>query len=125
MSTKALVTLLETHWSGWQPGGYTNSTSAQVWAEERAKLSPETLGHKKPDSPDFADSFYEVVVDRIVADVVAFAYRNLVVDNPDGTINLSAPRSGTFILRWGQTKKLSTPTMDAGTSVAITVNEIR
>ena len=125
MSTQALIELVETHWSGWVPGGASNSTSARVWAEEKTKMSPETFGQMKADYPDFADSFYELVVDRIVKDVVVFGYRNLVVENRDGTINLSAPQVDKFILRWGETKRLSTATMDAGTSVTVKVVEIR
>ena len=125
MPAQALITIVETHWSGWVPGGYRNSTSAQVWADEKAVLSPETFGQMKSDYPDTADSFYEIVVDRIVQDVVVFAYRNLVVENRDGSINLMGTRADKFILRWGETKKLSTATLDAGTSVAITVSEIR
>ena len=125
MCAKALITLIETHWSGWVPGGHSSSKSAQVWTEEKTALSPEVFGHMKSEHPDIAGSFYEIVVDRIVQDVVVFAYRNLVVDNRDGTINLTAPTVDKFILRWGETKNLSTPTMDAGTSIAITVNEIR
>jgi hypothetical protein len=47
-----------------------------------------------------------------------------VIDNPDGTVNLSAARTGKFILRRGETMKLSTPTMDAGTGVSVTLDEI-
>jgi hypothetical protein len=64
-------------------------------------------------------------VERIVEDRVGFAYRNLVIENPNGTINLTAPQTGRFILRRGETMKLATATMDAGTSVKLTLDEIR
>jgi hypothetical protein len=96
-----------------------------MWTEENTILSPETLGHSKSDYAGFTSMFYEFVVERIVNDVVVLAHRNLVVDNPGGGINLTAPTSGKFILRWGETKNLSTPTMDGGTSVSVTVNEMR
>ncbi len=124
MPTKALITIRETQWSGWD-GGSTSTLSGQVWTEEKAVLSPETLGHKRADYADHTSWFYEVVIDRIVADVVVFGHRNLVVENPGGGVNLSGPRDGKFILRWGETKKLSTATMDAGTGVTVTVDEIR
>jgi hypothetical protein len=125
MSIKALITLRETQWSGWIPGGHTSTISAQVWAEARTVLSPETVGHPKSRSARAECWFYEVVIDRIVADIVVFAYRNLVVANPGGGINLTAPTRDRFILRWGETKSLATPTMDAGIGVEITLNEIR
>ena len=70
MSIKALIEIVETHWSGWVPGGYSESKSAKVWAEEKTVMSPETFGYKKADHPDSASLFYEIVVDRIVQDVV-------------------------------------------------------
>jgi hypothetical protein len=125
MTTQALITLTESHWSGWNGGSVTDPESAQVWAGEKTILSPETLGHSQPDYAGSGSLFYEFVVERIIADVVVFAFRNLVVENKGGGINLSGPTSDKFILRWGETKRLATPTMDGGTSVAVTVNEMR
>ena len=62
MCAKALITLIETRWSGWVPGGHSSSKSAQVWAEEKTALSPEVFGHMKSEHPDIAGSFYEIVV---------------------------------------------------------------
>ena len=64
-------------------------------------------------------------MERIVEDRVLFGFSNVVIANPDGTINLSGPRTGKFILRPGETKNLRTPTMDMGISVTVTLDEIR
>ncbi len=122
MEHKAQITLQATHWSGWDPDGYSIVTSAKLWVQKGRVLSPATLGHAGAVTDPMS---YEIVVDHMVADRVGFAFRGLVIDNPDGTINLTAPNSGHFILRCGETKELSTPTMDAGTSVSVTVHEIR
>jgi hypothetical protein len=120
----ALVTFQATSWSGWDSDGYSIVTSAQLRVTKGRALNPETLGKSRSDYAELECLFYEVLVERIVEDRVGFAYRNLVIDNPDGTINLSAPNSGKFILRRGETMKLSTPTMDAGTGVTVTLDEI-
>jgi hypothetical protein len=121
----AVVTLQATAWSGWVADGYSIVTSAKLRVAKGRALTPETLGKSKSDYAEASCMFYEVMVERIVEDRVAFAYRNLVIDNPSGTINLSAPNSGKFILRCGESKKLSTPTMDAGISVMVTLEESR
>jgi len=120
----ALVTFQATAWSGWGEDGYSIVTSARLRVRKGRELTPETLGKRKSDYAEVESLFYEVQVERIVEDRVGFTYRNLVIDNPDGTVNLSAPRTGRFILRRGETMKLSTPTMDAGTSVSVTLDEI-
>jgi hypothetical protein len=116
----AVVTLQASHWSGWDANGYTIVTYAKLRVEKGKILCPQTLGSKETGA-----LFYEVTVERIVEDRVGFAFRNLVIDNPNGTINLTAPREGRFILTPGETKKLSTPTMDAGISVHVHLHEIR
>jgi len=127
---RALVTFQTTSWSGWvEPGpegdGYSIVTSAQLWVKKGRALNPETLGRKKSDSAEVQCLFYEVLVERIVEDRVGFAYRNLVIRNVDGTVNLSATPSGRFILRPGNSMMLATATMDAGTGVTVTLDEIR
>jgi len=124
MSRKVQITFQATAWAGWDPDGYSIVTSAKLWTEKGRALNAETLGHSAPDAEATGSMSYEVLVEHIVADRVGFAYRRLVIDNPDGTIDLGAPNSGQFILRLGETKKLSTPTMDAGTSVLVTLNDI-
>jgi hypothetical protein len=120
----ALVTLQDTAWSGWDPDGYSIVTSAKLRVAKGRTLTPETLGKRKSDYADVAFLFYEILIERIVEDRVLFAYKNLVLTNPDGTVNLTAPNSGRFILNPAESIQLSTPTMDAGTSVTVTLHEI-
>jgi hypothetical protein len=121
----ALVTFQATNWSGWERESYSIVTSAQLKVTKGMALTPVTLGFKAADYEQIQCLFYEVLVERIVEDRVLFGYRNVVIENPDGTMNLSAPQSGRFILRPGESMRLCTPTMDAGTSVMVTLNEIR
>jgi len=120
----ALVTFQATNWSGWVEDSYSIVTSAKLRVAKGRALTPVTLGKNKSDYAEVECLYYEVLVERIVEDRVGFAYRNLVIENPDGTVNLSAPNSGRFILRVGESMKLATPTMDAGTSVKVTLDEI-
>jgi hypothetical protein len=124
MERKARVTLQTKVWMG-EHDGYSIVTSAQLWVDKGRALTPETLGKNKSDYAQVQDLFYEVLVERIVEDRVGFAYRNLVIENPNGTVNLSAPQSGRFILRPGMSTMLATPALDAGTSVTVTLDEIR
>jgi hypothetical protein len=125
MDHKVQITFQATAWSGWDPDGYSIVTSAKLWAEKGRALNSATLGHSTSSADEPGPMSYEVLVEHIFADRVGFAYRRLVIDNPDGTINLTAPNFGRFILRLGETKNLSTPTMDAGISVSVTLNDIR
>jgi hypothetical protein len=125
MDRKALVTFSATAWSGWDPEGYSIVTSAQLKVTKGTALNPVTLGFLRADYDDNPSWFYEVLVERIVEGRVQFGFRNVVVNNPGGGINLSGPTTGTFILLWGETKKLSTPTTDAGICLAVTLDEIR
>jgi hypothetical protein len=90
MSIKAPITLHETKWSGWVRGGHTSTLSEQVRAEVRTILSPETVDHPRSRYAGAERWFYEVVIDRIVLNVVVFAYRNLVIADPCGGIDLTA-----------------------------------
>jgi hypothetical protein len=124
MDRTALVTFSATAWSGWSPDHHSIVTSTQLKVDKGTSLNPTTLGFRKADYDDHPGWFYEVVVERIVEDRVQFGFRNVVVNNPGGGINLSGPTTGKFILRCGETNKLSTPTMDAGISLAVTLDEI-
>lgn len=117
---RAQVTFQATNWSGWDPDGYSIVTYAKLFVAKGSRLNPATLGLHGEDG-----LFYELEIERIVDGRVLFQHRNLVIQNPDGTINLSAPRTGHFILRAGEAMLLSTATMDAGTSISVTVEEIR
>jgi hypothetical protein len=99
-------------------------TSAQLRVAKGRALNSEILGKRRSDYAEVECLFYEVLVESIVEDRVGFAYRNLVVDNADGTVNLSTPSSGRFISRRGERTKLSTPTMDPGRVIAVTLDEI-
>ena len=58
-------------------------TTAQLKVGTGTALAPKTLGHQKQVYAQMASRFYEVLAERIVEDRVQFAYRNLVIDNPD------------------------------------------
>ena len=121
----ALVTFQATNWSGWDRDGQSIVTSAQLSVSKGSALNPETLGKRRSYYAKVGCLFYEALVERIVEDRVGFAYRNLLINNPHGTINLSAPNSGRFTLRRGEAMRLSTPTIDAGTGVTVTLDEIQ
>ena len=121
---KATVTLTQAVWSGWDRDGYCIHTWAKVQAEKGRVLGPATLGTAEPEGYGFDALRYEIEVQRIVTDRVAFAFRKLVVKNPGGGINLTLPNHGHFILRCGETTELGTPTMDSGISVTIELHEI-
>ena len=63
--------------------------------------------------------------ESIVQDRVGCVYRNLITRNLNGTVNLSAPPSGRFILQPGNSMMLATAMLDAGTSVTVALDEIR
>jgi hypothetical protein len=124
MERRALVTFQDTVWLG-EHDGYSIVTSAQLWVEKGRALTGGTLGRGGSDDAESRVPSYEVLIERIVADRVGFAYRNLVIKNPNGTINLSASQSGRFILWPGNKAMLAIPTMGPGTSVTVTLDQIR
>jgi hypothetical protein len=95
---RVLDTFQSKSWKG-EHDGYAIVTSAQLWVNKGYVFTPETLGGSKRDYAETPFLFYEVLVERIVEDRVGFGYRNLVIANPGGGLNLSAPNSGRFILR--------------------------
>jgi hypothetical protein len=123
MDRKAIITLKDIAWWG-ERDGYRIVTSAQLRVAKGRTLSPETLGKSKSGYTGVEFLFYEVEVERIVEDRVGFAYQRLVIANRDGSINLTAPNSGRFILRRGESVKLSTPVMDGGSSISVTLDDI-
>jgi hypothetical protein len=121
---RALITMQSSSWVG-EHDGYSVITSAQLWAAKGKVLTPETLGGNGSGYAGVESLFYEVLVERIVQDRVGFAYRNLVIANPGGGVNLSGQRSGRFILRPGESVKLGTPVFDAGASLTLSLDQIR
>jgi hypothetical protein len=121
---RALVTFQDRAWIG-EHDGYAVVTSAQLWVDKGKALTPETLGGRKADYAEIPVLFYEITVDSIVEDRVGLSYRNLVIKNPGGGLNLSAPRQGKFIRRPGESVQLGTPVLDAGASLTLTLDEIR
>ena len=121
MSRKAIITLEQKNWSGWD-GGSVKTWSRRLQALRGQALRPECLGL----GDDRRDPMgYEVLVEVIAETYVRCFYQRLVIDNPDGTIDLTAVPHGRFVLHPGEHVKLSTPTMDAGTGVIITLDKIR
>ena len=121
---KATLTLTQTDWSGWDPEGYSVHTWAKLRAHKGMVLSPATLDKAAPEGTGLDAFRYEIIVERIVADRAGFFFRRLVIKNPGGTINLTLPDFGRFILRCGETVNLATPTMDMGISVSVELHEI-
>lgn len=80
------------------------------------KLTPEVVG--------IAGGGYEITVESVSADRIVVAYSGMVMDNSNGTINLTAPRQGRCMIQIAHCMRLSTPTMDGGTSVAVTLDRI-
>ena len=121
----AIVTFQATSWSGWSRDHYPIVTYAKLRIEKGTALNAATLGFPRSETDTSSLSAYEVLVERIVVDRVQFAFRNLTETQAAGTINLSGPTTGRFILRAGDSKELATPTMDAGIIVKVTLEEIR
>lgn len=60
----------------------------------------------------------------LLEDRAFLEYRRLVLPNPDGRINLSAPATGTVLLRPGQRVEFATPTMDGGLHLTVVLDRI-
>ena len=60
----------------------------------------------------------------LLEDRAVFEYQRLVIKNPSGSINLSAPSTGNFQLSAGQHIALATPTMDGGLSLKVRLDQI-
>ena len=121
MNRKAVLTLEQTNWSGWHAGSI-RTWSRKLQALRGQALRPECLGLGEGHNDAMS---YEVLVELITETSVRCFYRRLLIKNSDGTINLMAPPQGRFVLHPGEHIKLSTPTMDSGTSVTITLDAIQ
>lgn len=124
MDRKADITLQDEGWSGWVRDAVPVVHTARVTVAQGTVLSAATLHEERSGPEEVGSMSYEVTVERIDAERVGFLYRRLVISNPDGTINLTAPSTGRFVLGFGESTQLVTPTMDAGIHVSITLHEI-
>src|SRR4051812_6074630 len=115
MPRRAHVTVVVQGWTGWtreQPP----QQSREMMVERGQRLSPETVG--------IASEGYDISIDAIGPAHVMVTYRGMVMQNDGGTINLAAPKEGRCIIRTQHCMGLSTPTMDGGTSVSVTLNSV-
>ena len=115
MRERALITIVVQGWTGWtkeQP----QAQSRQLEVARGFRLTPATVGIESSD--------YVISVDSIGADQIMVSYSGMVMKNPSGTINLSAPRQGRCMIKVQHCMRLATPTMDGGTTVAVTLDKI-
>jgi hypothetical protein len=63
-------------------------------------------------------------VESVRADQVTLCYSGVVMENEEGTIPLSAPRTRRCLLSIGQCVRLATPTMDGGRVIAVTLDRV-
>jgi hypothetical protein len=113
MSKRALVTIVVKGWTGWtkdQP----EAQSRQLEVEAGYKLMPATVGIESAE--------YAISVDSVGSDQIT--YSGVVMENSDGTINLTAPRQGRCLIKIRHRLRLATATMDAGTSISLTLEAI-
>ncbi len=115
MPRSAHVTLVVKGWTGWsveQP----KAKSQQLAVQPGQKLTPAAVG--------IESSEYSITVDFVGFNHILVTYSGVVMDNPNGTINLAAPRQGRSIIYLQHCLRLSTPTMDGGNSIALTLDRI-
>jgi hypothetical protein len=90
--------------------------SRQLEVEAGYKLMPATVGIESAD--------YVISVDSVGSDQIIVTYSGVVMENGDGTINLTAPRQGRCLIKIRHRLRLATATMDAGTSISLTLEAI-
>jgi hypothetical protein len=115
MSKRALVTIVVKGWTGWtkdQP----EAQSRQLEVEAGYKLTPATV--------DLESAEYMISVDSVGPDQIIVTYSGVVMENADGTINLTAPRQGRCLIKIRHRLRLATATMDAGTSISLTLEAV-
>jgi hypothetical protein len=115
MSKRALVTIVVKGWTGWtkdQP----EAKSRQLEVEAGDKFTPSTVGIESGE--------YTISVDSVGSDQIMVTYSGVVMENADGTINLTAPRQGRCLIKIRHRLRLTTATMDAGTSISLTLEAI-
>ncbi len=79
-------------------------------------LTPETVG--------IESAAYRISVDSIGPDFIMVTYHGVVMENPDRTIDMFAPRTGRCVIKVRHCMRLVTATTDAGTTVAVTVESV-
>lgn len=120
----ARLTLTLQGWTGWsreQPAPQT----VTVEARRGQVLGPAEFGFSGADADAVSSVFgCRIRLMTLLADRAVFEHQRLVVKNPNGTINLSAPATGQFQLRPGQHIELATPTMDGGLSLTVALSAL-
>lgn len=120
----ARLTLTLQGWTGWSREQPLPETVA-VEARRGQVLGLADFGVSGPALADGSLMFgCQVRLMTLLADRAFFEYRRLVIENPNGTINLSAPAVGTVLLKVSQRVRLVTPTMDGGLHLTVALNSI-
>lgn len=120
----ARLTLTLQGWTGWsreQPSPETIT----VEARRGQVLGASDFGMSGSDLEIFQKIFgCRIRLMTLHDDRAVFEHQRLVIRNPSGTINLTAPSTGTFLLRPGQRIELATPTMDGGICLSVALESI-
>ncbi len=115
MPRHARITIAVKGWTGWsveQPA----TKSVELTVSAGQALTPATVG---------IESFpYTLFVESVGAQHIMVTYGRMVMMNHDGTINLSAPTRGRCLIKVGCCLKLASPTMDAGTTISVTLSAV-
>ncbi len=112
---QARISVVVQTWSGWsreQP----KPARFEFRAQPGQVISAQSVGHP--------DAQYAIAIGGINALGVQLTYSGVVVRNADGTINLSAPQTGSLVLAVGKSLRLVTATMDAGTNIDVTLDSV-
>jgi len=111
-------------WTGWsreQPAPCGNTVEAHLG---------QVLGLADFGIPEeYVQAYAQIYSGRLrimtlLADRLFFEYQHFTVQVRPGTTNLMGPYAGTVLLRPGQLVTLTTPTMDGGLNLAITLEAI-
>lgn len=117
---KAKLCFIVQPWTGWTPEQPQDQTfELEILSGHTYPITPKIL--QQPEG----DDFYNLTIIAIDTNQIKLGYKGLVIrDNNEG-IDLNASREGEATLQVGQSLKFSTPTMDGGTNITITLNEIK
>ena len=120
----ARVTFKTVDWSGWSPDHRPIERSASLIVRDREALCWETLVPTEAPEPKLEPLDWAIWPQFIAERSVLFCYRRIAIENPGGTVNLSAPNQGRVVLQIGQSIRFATQTMDAGTHVFLGLDAI-